>query len=239
MKKRYNNPANNSKINSNLPNITLNTSTPTRSGKGYDVKGVEYQSATYLSNNVFCEAFNSEEVSLSCAGKGKYAGMTQAEVKAKWQQLAEEGSKLHDIIHRDLTGKDIKEEEVSEFIMELSHYSTFLEDAEKILKLIPFASEWYIQDDASRIAGIVDCLMVNQKGNYYLIDWKRTNISDYSHKKYSYQLNVYAQILKRSYGIDVGKNMFIVYLSPSLEKYVFKHAKVLKVVSDYFDSVSV
>jgi hypothetical protein len=85
------------------------------------------------------------------------------------------------------------------------------------------------------LAGSVDCLARNRDGDYELYDWKRSEkdlspratpfrgecgidlcaqVKDTPFYRYSLQLSLYAVLLARTQGVDVGDRMFIVNVRP-------------------------
>jgi ATP-dependent exoDNAse (exonuclease V) beta subunit len=85
------------------------------------------------------------------------------------------------------------------------------------------------------LAGSIDCLMLDDKGKYHLIDWKRTNknlnqvygntkamppishLSTSSIVKYGLQTNMYKYILSSCYSITVDY-MWIIQLGNTYHK---------------------
>ena len=80
------------------------------------------------------------------------------------------------------------------------------------------------------LAGMIDAVFVDEEGNYTLIDWKRSKpfgpwerafdersgygpastLPDTTYAHYALQLALYARMLKKCAGIDVGKRRFLV-----------------------------
>lgn len=99
---------------------------------------------------------------------------------------------------------------------------------------IPIRVEWSIYSLKHGIAGQIDALFKRKSdGKFVMVDWKRVkcclsdekifkygnhpfeDIPDTKLGKYTIQLNVYAFILRKFYGIDVGDNMIIVQITPN------------------------
>lgn len=99
----------------------------------------------------------------------------------------------------------------------------------KEAKLTPVRTEWIVYSLEYKIAGQIDALFMSE-GKFILVDWKRVALSHEAWRKchppfgevddnkfghYTIQLNIYAFILEKSYGISVSE-MRIVQIHPSL-----------------------
>lgn len=111
-------------------------------------------------------------------------------------------------------------------------YTRLLQDGWRLA-----CSEWMIFDCELRLAGTIDAVFWRPRtGEYMLVDWKRTeswipkaanvkgrghgpcaDMPDYNISHYTMQLNVYAELLRRQYNIDVGVHMYLAIFRPKLE----------------------
>ena len=102
-----------------------------------------------------------------------------------------------------------------------------------------FRQEWTIFDEDVKIAGSLDCILINSKGELFLYDWKRckkiwftSNIpakykfmqykgeqfTNCNYWKYALQVNFYAKILEK-YNIKITK-LFITSFHPVNSEYI-------------------
>lgn len=96
----------------------------------------------------------------------------------------------------------------------------------------PYRLEWRIYTETHKVAGTLDALFVNDRGEYLLVDWKRAKEFKYANPwqrgkgpladlpdcnvvHYTLQLNLYAWILGHHYGLAV-KGMRLYSFHPTL-----------------------
>lgn len=124
---------------------------------------------------------------------------------------------------------------------EMEYFDHFVRDH----RLDPYRTEWMIYDDKHWLAGTLDLLVEEMDGTFTMYDWKRSrrmgreiegifqpNTSNYRQKGHgvlshlddtpfiqaALQQNLYAEILKDNYGIEVT-DMYLVILSPTFSRY--------------------
>lgn len=124
---------------------------------------------------------------------------------------------------------------------EMEYFNQFVRDH----RPDPYRTEWMIYDDKHWLAGTLDLLVQEIDGTFTMYDWKRSrrmgrevdgifqpNRSNFRQKGHgvishlddtpfihaALQQNLYAEILKRNYGIEVS-DMYLVILSPSFSRY--------------------
>jgi hypothetical protein len=146
--------------------------------------------------------------------KSAYYGMTREEIKAKWQEAADLGTRMHADIEHFYKGEPY-ENQTPEFQQFLKF------NAELPPGLRPHRSEWRVYNEDVGIVGTIDMIYVDEAGGFHIYDWKRTKsivkdspfgkalhpaISDkpdtnYWH--YALQLNLYQFLLESKYGVNV------------------------------------
>jgi ATP-dependent exoDNAse (exonuclease V) beta subunit len=174
--------------------------------------------------------------------KHKYHGMTKDQIIKQWQTKAKLSSELGTKLHRqiELTYNSIPCDEPGEDFMLFAQYYK----AHKHLKA--YRTEWSVFHEELELAGQIDMLYKDDKGNFILCDWKRTeeiklhafstnvqppqmaqppiqHLEDCNFIHYSIQLNIYKAILKEKYNIEVT-DMFLVKLHPDEPTYKKYHA---------------
>lgn len=153
----------------------------------------EYISVTAWIGTFF-EPFNADKILARMRkspkwSTGPYNGMTDEEIKLKWDnnrdQASEKGTRIHGDIDYEIR-KDIaaslnsimatsSTSETTERMIDKTNpswklYERFLAEHPtwKIVK-----TEWRLFDEESKVAGTIDALFQNEFGEYILVDWKR------------------------------------------------------------------
>lgn len=219
----------------------------------YTYQGKELASTSSVISSQFPE-FDTEKWS---AIKANERGVPQQKVKDEWEmsglKATTTGTFMHEQIENTLLGNEVKhsfhfshhtayvncDEEIS-INHELSLFRQFLDRN----PLTPFRSEWHIFDEDTMIAGTIDLVTRNAKGEYEMWDWKRSGnigkewgtkfniasnrfqhgfgklavLDDTSYNHYLLQQNMYAYLLKKHYNI-VLKRMSLVVIHPSNKYY--------------------
>jgi ATP-dependent exoDNAse (exonuclease V) beta subunit len=155
----------------------------------------------------------------------KYYGMTKDEILALWDKeknlASAQGTRMHACIENDLLGNKVDWKGLE---TEKSQYEVVKARLAKS-GWRPYKMEMRIYSEKAKIAGTLDCLMVNDDNEYLLIDWKRCKelktsnmwenaYAPVSHHpncnyiQYSLQLNLYKYILEHHYDIKV-KHMWL------------------------------
>lgn len=155
----------------------------------------------------------------------KYYKKTSEDIKKEWSESNRLGTCLHNDIEKFLNGL-----EVTNTSKEYGFFQSFLRENSD---LQPYRTEWSIFSELLRISGTIDAVFRNTKGEFILLDWKRSvvtydefdnakfpieHLKDNKFIQYSIQLNLYRQILEDFYGIRI-KDMFIVELHPDNDSY--------------------
>jgi ATP-dependent exoDNAse (exonuclease V) beta subunit len=197
----------------------------------YTVDGTKFESVTTILKHAF-PPFIADEViqNVQKSPNSEYFMKSAAEIKAIWKQRADDGTKLHDDIEKFYNNIEIANES-----KEFEQFIQFFRETTPELK--PFRTEWRIFCKDHLLAGTIDMLFVDKKGNFHIFDWKRCkkidknsfnnrkalwpiqHLPDSNYWKYSLQLNVYKYMLKKSYGIEI-KSMALVQMHPDLDKYI-------------------
>lgn len=157
--------------------------------------------------------------------------------------------------HFSYEGNEIKHHETISIDQEMKYFADLCQHP--ILRLHPvYRTEWRIYDEDLRIAGTIDCLLRSPEGKYVMIDWKRSekigteydgnfiptttnpypygtgkgilsHMSDTPYTKYILQQNLYAQILRTRYGIEVSE-MYLAVLSHVYSSYHLVRVPILE-----------
>lgn len=181
-----------------------------------------YTSVTQLVSQYF-SVFDARLWAERKATKNKTAEMILAEWDKKAEKARDLGSLMHHRIEQYYLGEELDANAASD-----AAFRHFLEFT-KSHQLNPYRSEWVLFDEDLHIAGTLDFLAVNDKGEYEIYDWKRstkvvsndgciivskrycqqqyglhpiTHIPDTSFYHYTLQLSMYRRLLERKYGIS-------------------------------------
>ena len=166
----------------------------------------------------FFPEFDKEEVSQKVADR---RGVTQEEILDEWDEIAETGTLIHAEIEEFING-------IVDITTKKSFYGAkFYTDT--IHKRNDVTPEWKIFSTELGLAGTIDLFTKDKlEGTCAIVDWKTNekltdqgwgtgvresteHIPNSKLHKYYLQLNVYAYILQRNYGIPID-GMFIVQL---------------------------
>lgn len=183
----------------------------------YFVDGVEYQSVTVFLKKYF--PFDRHKIASALAQKNL---TTKKEIFKQWDLVRDNGSHVHDLIDRYLKNERLTKPQLNKIVNVLK----FIEEN----KLEILASEVQVFSKKYKLAGTIDLLAKNPKGQILIIDWKTNRkpilkkdvfdmakhpLSEFPNNKfyqYSMQLSLYSLILKQEYKIDVF-DTFLVQLS--------------------------
>lgn len=169
----------------------------------------------------------------------QYFGMSKQQIKEKWElnrnEAAQAGTKIHYDIECYYNNNPIHNDSI-----EYTYFKKFKEDYKN---LIPYRTEWMIYDKQLKLAGSIDMIFVNCKGEYEIYDWKRckeikkksygkkaithsiSHIIDSNFWHYALQLNTYKVILEKNYDIKISK-MCLVCLHPNNINNSYLHYEV-------------
>jgi ATP-dependent exoDNAse (exonuclease V) beta subunit len=166
-------------------------------------------------------------------------GMTNEQIVATWKERGEQasraGTRLHWLIEQALNTDDpaaYAKHHAGQDHPELeTGFGGFLDVMPD--GAIPYRTEWRIFDRENRLAGTVDALFKLADGTYAIYDWKRTasvpmttpynkfgkppfeDMHDTKGSRYRLQLNLYADILRRCYGMTISA-MYVVPIHPDI-----------------------
>ena len=180
---------------------------PKMDGKTYSIKNVILPSVTTVKGNSSDFSFDAQEVSLKQAKGDKEKA---AFIRKKWDEDSDFGTRLHDEVSKVLKGGTSDDQNVNAIVAFIKEQS-----GDSLIY-----SEFVIWNNS--VAGTVDILFKNKRGNYTLIDLKTMNENPFDTKKgnqgyspaesyikfkaegYRLQLFAYSEILKEK-GIIVDE----------------------------------
>lgn len=209
----------------------------------YTIEGMSHKpiSVTTLIHKYFTE-FNADEVIKNMMAskrwpQSKYHGRTAESIKEEWEANGKEASGLGTIMHKSieqyLNHENIDDSESREFSMFTQFWSDF---TTRYPMLKPYRTEWLVYDEDISLAGSIDFVLSDDKGNLVILDWKRSkeikkensyekgkepfskyDNCNYSH--YSLQLNFYRHMLENKYNKNVIFMMLVV-IHPNQTSYI-------------------
>lgn len=156
----------------------------------------------------------------------KYYGMTREAIKDMWSQndAAQKGTQMHYDIECYYNGWEVNNSS--------DEYAWFLQFAKDYKHLKPYRTEWIVFYEELRLAGSIDMVFEDERGDLWIYDWKRTkelspeafgnkkshtpcisHLPDCNFWHYSLQLNIYRGVLERKYGKTI-RGMCLVRLHP-------------------------
>ena len=166
--------------------------------------------------------------------------LSDDEIKGMWKSNGERaaalGTDLHGKIELFLNGVDpvfTSDENRAEFDYFLNWWNAQLNDG-----WMPYRTEWVVFNESAQIAGSVDFLMVNSiTGEYCLVDWKRcetkaagfaksfgktflppaNRMDQHKLNKWKIQINVYREMIERSYGLKISGMRMVVFHTENSE----------------------
>lgn len=177
--------------------------------------------------------FDSERVAARVATnpRSEYYGRSVADIVLGWEtdrdRAAREGTALHEQIEAHLNGDPARPD-----APEFGYFLQFLADHPD---LEPYRTEWRIYDERLMVAGTVDALFRRADGTLLMIDWKRSkeikkenryarglgclsHLPDANYYKYALQQNLYREILRTRYDVEVDA-MSLLVLHPKHGRY--------------------
>ena len=169
-------------------------------------------------------------------GNSKYYGMSDQEIKSKWNNeklnASSKGTLLHENIESFFNSIDINDNSI-----EFQYFLNFMKNHPN---LKPYRTEMRIFDEKTKVAGTIDMLFINEYNQICIFDWKRCkqirkhntfkkfanstiikHIPDTNYWHYCLQLHIYRNILCKNYfkEINISKDMFLVVLHPNNKNY--------------------
>ena len=156
----------------------------------------------------------------------------------KWAANGAEASRLGTHLHKQIEeALNARPFDIS--VPEIRHFRAWVSDVAMIRKWRLYRTEWSIYHDESKVAGQIDAVFLDQDGAYHMVDWKRCkrplepdanyefhrfgkppfdNYVDNSYSHYIIQQNLYAEILRSDYGLEL-ESMSLVRCHPDAESY--------------------
>lgn len=165
-----------------------------------------------------------------------YFGQTPDEIKAKWVKSSAEASSAGTAMHLSIE-LFLNNQPVNNNTYEYILFQRFWSDLGKSYPTLkPFRTEWLVYDEDILLAGSIDCVLVDDKDQLYILDWKRSkeirtnnkyekgfapfdNFDNCNYSHYCLQLNIYRHLLQTKYNKKVVFLMLVV-LHPSQENYM-------------------
>lgn len=212
-------------------------------GHIYKIDGIDTPpiSVTTLIHNFFPHFDADEVIDKMMRSKNwpqsKYFGKTKESIKEEWKKSGEEASNLGTKMHADIE-RYINNEEVKEpNIIEHKYFTNFWNDFKKVNPgFVAYRTEWTVYDEDKKLAGSIDCVLTNDKGELVILDWKRSKeikidnkyekglgpfskIDHCNYWHYTLQLNIYRHILEKRYDKKVI-GMYIIVLHPDNNNYI-------------------
>lgn len=199
----------------------------------YTFKDEVFESVTTVVENCF-EKFDTMLWARRKCPENPQSLIEQWEEKARVAR--ELGTLMHDRIERYYLGEELEAEAATD-----ATFTKFLNFAADN-KLTPYRTEWRIFSEDYKIAGTLDFLAIDDKGNFTIYDWKRstkvvddsgrildscfgrralaplTSLEDFTYNHYALQVSIYRYILERHYGINVG-SAFLGVFHPEMSRY--------------------
>jgi len=178
--------------------------------------------------------------------QNKYYGCSKEEIKKMWDdnrdKAACEGTKLHydiECFYNNIFNDN-----------DTIEYKYFMNFKDKFSDLIPYRTEWTVFHEELKIAGSIDMIFENEKGELQIYDWKRSkgisksnswnkfsktecieHLPDSNYWHYSLQLNIYKYILEKKYNKKVTE-LYLVCLHPENKTNNYERIKVINLENE-------
>jgi hypothetical protein len=219
-----------------------------------------YKSVTQLIDTLF-EPFEAKSVAKKLSKIPKYKKDKKGirAILKEWKEKAEHGTRVHNAIEVCLKTTKIPlglSKEDREKLLQARIFIANYWDSTKNKTSI-FLPEQLIYSDTYNLAGTIDLIIYNYKTkDLYIIDWKTNDkitdkaynnkkgikestkdIDDCKLNKYSIQLNIYAHILHKDYGIKPTK-LSIIHLLPKGYKEIdieINEKNITKILKEYME----
>lgn len=249
-------------------------------GHIYFIEGMEGHpiSVTTLIHKFFPD-FNSDKV-IAHMMKSKnweqspYFGMTKEEIQQQWKENGEKASALGTAMHNAIEdyindeaagkvscGKELQLAEsklpifppVPTQTIEFGYFLRFWKELKVgTADFKAYRTEWLVFDEEKRLAGSIDLVLSNSKGDIIICDWKRSkeikfnnkyqkglkvlsHLEDCNYEHYCLQLNIYRHLLETKYGKKVV-GMFLVIFHPNQSQHqLINVPKRQKEIDDIWD----
>lgn len=180
------------------------------------------------------------------ARKPEYAGKTAAQIKAMWDENGRKASHCGTVMHANIesffkTGEPPAALPDEPAVREWNQFVDFLEKIMVPFGWEPWRSEWRVFDEELDLAGSIDFVARAPDGTFVILDWKRAkeladssyngrkmgrpplqDMQDCNSSHYALQLNTYAYLLEKNYGIEVGGLALVAMHGEVRDEYEFK-----------------
>jgi len=197
-------------------------------------KKIKFISATELVDKQFPK-FNSIEVSKRLTSSvPKYMHLTAKQLRDKWKKKRDFGTKVHHEIEENILTN------VTPSTASGLRAIKWLNKTYKDYMLLP---EMIVFDEALKIAGTIDLMVVNISDNScILIDWKTTekltfngfrgktgitsaskNLQDSKYDRYCLQLSIYRFLLEKKWKINVDKSLILHLRDDGVKDYTARY----------------
>jgi hypothetical protein len=214
----------------------------------YTVNNEPCVSVTTLVNSCF-RTFVADDVLAHMKNRIKYPGMTNDEIKAKWELDANTartmGTQMHATIERYYKNEPLEDEVHT---LEIKNFMKFASTH----VLIPYNVEWRVCNEDVHLAGTLDFASSNSDGTIDIYDWKCCkdlgfvaynayshvipHIPDTKYWKYTVQLNLYKFLVESKYNKRVRK-MVLVCFHPSKPYYKLEVADIQAYIPDILGQI--
>ena len=213
----------------------------------------DYMSVTTFNHKLF-EQFDADKIITNMRKSknwetSKYFGMTDSEIKAAWDKnrdnAAQAGTKMHYDIECYYNECPNENDSIE--------YKYFLNFKDRFPELKAYRTEWTVFHEELKLAGSIDMVFENEKGELLIYDWKRSkeivktnswnkyspieaisHIPDTNYWHYCLQLNTYKAILEAKYERKVV-GLYLVCLHPENKNKDFQRIKVADLQSEVKD----
>ena len=212
-----------------------------------------YTSVTTFNHGLF-EHFDADRIIVNMRKSknwcnSKYYGMSDEEIKQIWETNRDNAAKAGTKMHYDIECYYNECPNENDSI----EYEYFLNFVKRFPELKAYRTEWTVFHEELRLAGSIDMVFENEKGELLIYDWKRSkeivktngwnkcsnisvidHIPDTNYWHYCLQLNTYKAILESKYDRKVV-GLYLVCLHPDNKNKNFQRIKVIDLQSEIKD----
>lgn len=213
----------------------------------------DYMSVTTFNHALF-EHFNADKIIKNMRNSknwitSKYYGMSDHQIKALWDKNRDEAAQAGTKMHYDIECYYNECPNENDSI----EYEYFMNFTKAFPNLKPYRTEWTVFHEELKLAGSIDMVFENEKGELLIYDWKRSreivktnnwdkysnvetisHIPDTNYWHYCLQLNTYKAILESKYD-KVVVGLYLVCLHPENKNKNFQRIKVVNLQEEVKD----